>query len=229
MFVINLLLAFLASFLFKDEGAGAAGGTDGDGGDGGKDKGEGAPPAGDPDAGTKTLTQDEVNRIVAERVRKEREKYSDYDVLKEKAEKHDAAEEAKKTEAQKEADARAAREREDAVKSAAADRRLITADIKSHAAGRVHNLDHVVALLIGSEEIKVKGDSVEGAKEALDALLKEHPYLEKKADPKKGASGGEFDGQDAKTLDQKIAEAEAKGDTRESTRLKLQKARATSA
>lgn len=44
-----------------------------------------------------TFTQDEVNRIVANRVAK----YHDYEALKEKAAKFDAAEEANKTELQK--------------------------------------------------------------------------------------------------------------------------------
>lgn len=49
----------------------------------------------------KTFTQDDIDRIVTERLSREREKYSDYDVLKEKAAKFDAAEEASKTELQK--------------------------------------------------------------------------------------------------------------------------------
>jgi hypothetical protein len=44
-----------------------------------------------------TFTQDDVNRIVAKRV----SKYADYEVLKEKAAKFDAAEEANKSELQK--------------------------------------------------------------------------------------------------------------------------------
>ena len=45
----------------------------------------------------KTFTQDEVNHIVAGRVKK----YADYDELKQKAEKYDQMEEANKTELQK--------------------------------------------------------------------------------------------------------------------------------
>ena len=50
---------------------------------------------------TKTFTQDEVNAIVGERLAREREKFADYESLKEKATKFDEAEEASKTELQK--------------------------------------------------------------------------------------------------------------------------------
>lgn len=49
----------------------------------------------------KTFTQDEVNKIVQERIYKDRKDRQDYDELKAKAEKYDALEEASKTELQK--------------------------------------------------------------------------------------------------------------------------------
>ena len=49
----------------------------------------------------KTFTQDELNAIVSDRVKREREKHADYAVLKEKAERLDALEEASKSEIQK--------------------------------------------------------------------------------------------------------------------------------
>lgn len=48
-----------------------------------------------------TFTQEDVNRIVADRVARERAKYADYDAIREKAAKFDEAEEASKTELQK--------------------------------------------------------------------------------------------------------------------------------
>lgn len=51
-----------------------------------------------------TFSQEEVNKIVGERLAREREKYSDYDVLKKKAAAFDEAEEAQKSELQKEKD-----------------------------------------------------------------------------------------------------------------------------
>ena len=50
---------------------------------------------------TKTFTQEEVNAIVSERVKKERAKYEGFDDLKAKAAKFDEMEEANKTELQK--------------------------------------------------------------------------------------------------------------------------------
>ncbi len=49
----------------------------------------------------KTFTQTEVNAILGERLAREKANYADYEMLKEKAEKFDAAEEASKTELQK--------------------------------------------------------------------------------------------------------------------------------
>lgn len=49
----------------------------------------------------RTFTQKELDAILGERLSREREKYADYDVLKEKALRFDEAEEANKTELQK--------------------------------------------------------------------------------------------------------------------------------
>lgn len=53
------------------------------------------------ETGEKKFTQDEVNAIVGERLKREREKYADYDELKDKAEKYDQSVESSKTEMQK--------------------------------------------------------------------------------------------------------------------------------
>lgn len=57
---------------------------------------------------TRTFTQAELNAIVQDRLNRERGKYADYDTLKEKASKWDAAEEEGKTELQKAQDQAAA-------------------------------------------------------------------------------------------------------------------------
>ena len=49
----------------------------------------------------KTFTQAEVDAIVGDRLKRDRQKFADYDALKEKAEKFDAMEEANKSELQK--------------------------------------------------------------------------------------------------------------------------------
>lgn len=48
-----------------------------------------------------TFTQEEVNKMIGERLSREREKYANYDELKAKAEKYDEVQEASKTELQK--------------------------------------------------------------------------------------------------------------------------------
>lgn len=53
------------------------------------------------DNGVKTFTQEEVDRIVGDRLKRDREKYADYEALKEKAAKFDELEEANKTELEK--------------------------------------------------------------------------------------------------------------------------------
>ncbi|MBQ3979969.1 MAG: phage capsid protein, partial [Lachnospiraceae bacterium] len=49
----------------------------------------------------RTFTQSEMDAIIRDRLKREREKYADYDALKEKAGRFDAAEEAQKSELQK--------------------------------------------------------------------------------------------------------------------------------
>lgn len=49
----------------------------------------------------KTFTQAELDQIISERLKREREKYTDYDLMKEKAQKLDQIEEDAKTELQK--------------------------------------------------------------------------------------------------------------------------------
>ena len=57
--------------------------------------------AGDGQQQDRTFTQSELDAIVRDRLSREHSKYADYDVLREKAAKFDAAEEAGKTELQK--------------------------------------------------------------------------------------------------------------------------------
>ena len=49
----------------------------------------------------RTFTQAELDAIVQDRLKRERDKYSDYDALKEKAQQYDEAKEAEKTELEK--------------------------------------------------------------------------------------------------------------------------------
>ncbi len=173
-------------------------------------------PAPNPEA-PRTFTQEDVDRIIAERLR--RATPPDYDDLKAKAAEYDKAKEAEKTELEK---AQAARERAEAKAKEAearANATLIRAAIMTEAAAQgAVDPDVVIALLAGDASITVEGDAVKGAKEAVKALLKDKPYLVKAATP--GRSGGEFGGNDGKTLEEKIREAEAKGDWKTARQLK---------
>lgn len=60
----------------------------------------------------KTFTQDELNAIVNDRLKREKEKYSDYATLKSKADELDKLQEASKTELQKATDKAAALQKE---------------------------------------------------------------------------------------------------------------------
>ena len=75
--------------------------------------------------GEKTFTQEQVNAIVGDRVKQERSKYLDYESLKDKAAKFDAAEEANKTELQKATEKADALQKElDALKAEGAVRQI---------------------------------------------------------------------------------------------------------
>ena len=74
---------------------------------------------------TKTFTQTELDHIVGERLAREREKYSDYEALKEKASRLDNIEESQKSELQKATERASAAEAElAALKKAAALREM---------------------------------------------------------------------------------------------------------
>lgn len=152
------------------------------------------------------ITQEELDRIIADRVR--RAKPDDYDdLLKMKAER-DAEVEAKKTEEQRKEDERKERERKTNEKNSKANAKLIRAEVIAEAlAQNVIDADIVVALLSGSKDIKVDDDGeVTGAKEAVAQLLTDKPMLIKGS--KSSSAGGEFGGNDPKTTVAKIAELE---------------------
>lgn len=169
-------------------------------------------------AGTpeRTFTQAELDAIIRDRLARER---PDPEILR-KAQEYDKLQEAQQTELQK-ASARA--ERAEAAAAEAETRArgiLIRAAIMTEAAAQnAADADTVVALLASSVEITVKDGEVKGAREAVKALLKDKPFLVRAATP--GTSGGEFGGQDQKTLQERIREAESKGDWTLARQLKL--------
>lgn len=182
----------------------------------------GAAGAGTPDPKSEPkkleITQEDLDRIIADRVA--RAKPKDYDDLVKLREERTAAAEKEKTDLQREKDARAAAEAKTAATEARANLILVKAAIAAEAtAQNAVDADAVVALLAGSDSITVEGETVKGAKQAVKDLLKEKPNLVK---AQRGtASGGEFGGNDSKTLKEQIAEAESKKDWTTARRLKL--------
>lgn len=126
----------------------------------------------------KTFTQDELDRVIAERLRREREKFSDYDALREKASKFDELDAAQKTELERavtraEAAEKARDEALGRAKQTARASALIAAAVK---AGAV-DPDAVVAL-VAADAVEVGDDgNAKGADDAVKALLDAKPYL----------------------------------------------------
>jgi hypothetical protein len=191
------------------------------GGDGTED-GDGNPPAADPPKPDKTFTQAELDAIVTDRLKREGQKYSDYETLKAQAAKVQEFEEAQKTELQKANEARES-----------ADKRALEADARANTALKRGSIlaaaavqgsadpEMVVSLLINSGDITVDKDgNVTGAEDVVKSLLEAKPFL--KGVPSR--SGGEFGGQPHSSLAEEIDKAEKKGDVKAAIQLKVQKA-----
>jgi len=176
-----------------------------DGQQGAPDSGEGASaPKPEP-----TFTQPQVDKIVEDRLRRERAQYEDYETLKAKAAKVDEFEAAQKSDLEKAqaATSQAQAERDAALKAAETTKR--EAAIQLAAASQGADADLVFAVLRDSETITITDGKVDGVDEAVKKLLEAKPYL------KIGAvrqSGGEFSGKESETLKDKIKALELKGD-----------------
>lgn len=161
----------------------------------------------DPTPEPKLVPQDEVDRIVADRLARERKKYADYDDIKAKLTALEQAEEERKKAAMSEAE-RLAAELEEARKQAqeaeeaksaaltSANQRLINAEFKAQARDANIPADRLSAALKLADlsAITVDGEgNVVGAKEAVAALVAAHGYLAEKTQPKPigGPSGGD--------------------------------------
>lgn len=148
-----------------------------------------APAAPEPKTGT--FTQDDVDRIIRERIAREREKYADYDAVKERAARLDQIEEAQRTDlekAQKRAE-KAERERDEAVQRA--NTSLAKAAVVAEA-GRRGVIDPDAAYQLLPEGSVAVGDDgqVTGLDEALTALVDAKPYLVGTNAPSGGGNGG---------------------------------------
>lgn len=160
------------------------------------------PPPTDPPAYTPPASQADLDRIVGERLARERAKYADYDDLKTKAEAHDAALEAAKSDADKAVDA--ARTEGEKAATERVNSRLVKSEARvlASAAKFRDPADAVAFLDLTKVTVNDDGEVDEKAiKEQLDALATSKPYLVdggKKPAPKSDRSQGGGGGGDDK-------------------------------
>jgi hypothetical protein len=182
------------------------------------------PPPTTPPPGTtppKTFTQEEMDAIIGARLAREK---PDPEVARKAAE-YDKLQEGQKTELQKAQDRADKAEAKAKDAEAKADQTLVRAAIIEQATvQKAADSQIVVALLAGDPTITVEDGEVKGVKEAVAKLLKSKPIL---AGTAGAASGGQFGGNDQRTIDERIAEAERAGKFGEARDLKIQKGLAT--
>lgn len=175
--------------------------------------GEETPPVAEtkPPIPEKTLTQADVDRVVAERLARERQKYVDYDDLKTKAAKLAEIEAANQSEAEKlAAKAEAAEKR-----AAEAINRTAKAEVKALADGFADRDDAVLMLGDLSQYVKDGDVDIEAIKTALADVLTKKPHLAKAPtgpknpapDPSQGR-GGDNKPTDYRTADKAAFDAE---------------------
>ena len=157
--------------LFADDAGGAGdAGSDAEGEGYGGDKGKNKDGGDTGDKGGRTFTQDELDAIVKDRVKRERKMWEQK--IKEEKEKAAMSEaerlKAEKEEAEKKATAAIER----------ANQRLIRSEVIAQAA-KLNIVDPDAALaLMNKEDVKVEDDdTVTGVKKSLEALIKAKPYL----------------------------------------------------
>lgn len=164
------------------------------------DSGGGGPtPAPTPPAYAPPATQADLDRIIKDRLDRERAKFADYADLKAKAEAHDKALEDAKTEQEKAVDA--ARKEGEAAANQRANARLVSAEIRALAAAAGFRDPADATAHVDAASVQVGDDGqVDAAslKAALDELAKAKPYLLKETRPRpvlaQGSSGGSESG-----------------------------------
>jgi hypothetical protein len=212
----------LTPFLLFDADAGATGGG-----------GEPAPPAAEgvpQPQGPQTFSQDDVDRIVGERLARERQKFQDYDDLRERAAKLDELEQAQKSELERAQEtAQQATARAEAAEQRAATALRRSAIVAAAQQEGAVDPDAVLALIDTSQLTIGDDDRVSGAEEAVRGLLEAKPYLVGNGHrPAPGDGGARPQGPaNEPPLDQQISDAERAGDWNLARRLKAQKINVT--
>ncbi|MCC5580591.1 hypothetical protein IMZ11_33735 [Microtetraspora sp. AC03309] len=199
------------------------GSGDGDGGDTGQGGDGGQGDAGQDGGGDKTFTQADLDRVVAERLARERAKYADYNDLKTKASAFDKAQADQQSENEK-AIAKAREETRTEVLTEVRRERLLD-KIEVLAAGKFADPEDArLRLASRVDEFITDGQvDVKAIEGALAALLKDKPHLAGGGRRfEGGGDGGPRGGGKQPTLEERIREAESKGDWKTARQLKTQ-------
>lgn len=140
-------------------------------------------------AWTPPASQDDLNRIISERLTRQAAKFSDYDELKQQASELAEIKNSQMSELDRERAAREAAETRANERIQAADQRLIRAELIAEAnkAGAV-DIDTVAALLPADAITITENGEVVGAAEAIGKLLEAKPFLA--AAPTPAPAGG---------------------------------------
>jgi Spy/CpxP family protein refolding chaperone len=178
--------------LYRDADDGGAGGGAGTGG--GDGDGEGGGDGGQQQDG-QTFTQEELDRIVKQRLERERARYADYEELKKakeelkKLQDADLSEQEKlKKKVQELEDAQAEAERQAKTMELEVNEKLVRAEVRMAAATMQFVSPDDAYSLADLADVKVEEDgSVKGVDKALEKLAKDKPYLLKAEDGQSGA------------------------------------------
>ncbi|WP_028560842.1 hypothetical protein [Paenibacillus pinihumi] len=186
-------------------------------------------PITEPEPKPLTMTQDELDALIAKRLGQERKKFSDYDELKSKLTEFETAEserqkaamtEQERVQAELTAAKKAAEEAEGKSAAAlkAANDRVIKADFKLAAASVNIRPDALEDAFLLADKAGITVDdegNVAGVKEALEALVAAKPYLVEVATPNKPKTIGEPNNpvqEQRKTLEAQLEDAKKRKD-----------------
>lgn len=162
------------------------------------------PPKNEAGGFTPPASQEEFNRIIGERVARERAKFADYDDLKAKAEEFDRAAEAARTEQEKAVEAARTEGKNEVL--ATANARLVNAEARALAADAKFRNPTLAVRAIDLSTVKVGDDGAVDAdaiKEQLKSLAEAEPYLinDGKQRPKPDGSQGGGEGKPTTSVD----------------------------
>lgn len=169
-------------------GAGAAGQGAGQGAGGGNDGGQG-----DSGGDDRTFTQADVDRIVSDRLNRERSKYTDYDDLKDKATKFDELQAEQQTDLERtQSELEQERQRREAAEARAAATATRNKVLELAADKKITD-PKLAAKLLDHDKVEFDDDgNPSNVADLLDGLIAEHPLLT--ATTGDGAGGGEGGG-----------------------------------